>query len=194
MIKTKAFTLIELMIVVAIVGLLSLVGAPYFRAYLSNAESGSVNNRLMIDIMYTRNQAISNGREFQIIPLDGTLGNGVLADEASSSGVNWGAGWQIFDTGDAGANPIIPPRITKTQLAFSNDVFIRSTGASALDSANAISFNRNGILVGNGGSLTIGVLGCAGNNASIIDINQVGQVITTDIACPIGFADLCNYG
>lgn len=190
MIKIKAFTLIELMIVIAIIGLISVVGVPYFRAYLSNAESGSVNNRLMIDIMYARNQAISKGREVQIRPLDGTLGNGVLAEQARSSGVNWGRGWEIRDTGDDDANPVIPASITKTQSAFSNDVFIRSIGASSLDRANLISFNRNGVLIGNGGSLAIGVLGCAGDNASVININQIGQVISTDIACPLEFADL----
>ena len=186
----KAFTLVELMIVIAIVGIISMVAAPSFRAYLSNSQSGSINNKLMIDIMFARSMAISNGREFRVIPTDATAGNGVLADGTAGAGVNWGLGWSVFDTGDAAAIPAIPARNVRTQTSFGTDAFVRSTGANALDRNNFIAFNRNGVLIGSGGALSIGVLGCAGENASIITINQIGQVISTDIQCPVGFASL----
>lgn len=197
MFKTiKAFTLVELMIVVAIVGIISMVAAPAFRTYLSNSQSSSINNKLMIDIMFARSMAISNGREFRVIPNDATAGNGVLADGAAGAGVNWALGWQVIDVG-APAVPAVPPlpaipaiplRTVRTQGAFGADAYVRSTGANALDSVNFIAFDRNGVLMGNGGALSIGVLGCAGDNASIITINQIGQVISTDIPCPVGFA------
>ena len=188
----KAFTLVELMIVIAIVGIISMVAAPSFRAYLSNSQSGSINNKLMIDIMFARSMAISNGREFRVIPTDATAGNGVLADGAAGAGVNWALGWQVIDVGAPPVPPIpaIPQRAVRTQGSFGADAYVRSTGANALDSVNFIAFDRNGVLMGNGGALSVGVLGCAGDNASIITINQIGQVISTDIPCPVGFAAL----
>ena len=193
MIRTiKAFTLVELMIVIAIVGIISMVAAPSFRTYLSNSQSGSINNKLMIDIMFARSMAISNGREFRVIPTDATAGNGVLADGAAGAGVNWALGWQVIDVGAPPVPPIpaIPQRAVRTQGSFGADAYVRSTGANALDSVNFIAFDRNGVLMGNGGALSVGVLGCAGDNASIITINQIGQVISTDIPCPVGFAAL----
>lgn len=144
----------------------------------------------MIDIMFARSMAISNGREFRVIPTDLTAGNGVLADGAAGAGVNWALGWQVIDVGAPAIPPIpaIPQRAVRTQGAFGADAYVRSTGANALDSVNFIAFDRNGVLMGNGGALSIGVLGCAGDNASIITINQIGQVISTDIPCPVGFA------
>jgi len=188
----KAFTLVELMIVIAIVGIISMVAAPSFRAYLSNSQSGSINNKLMIDIMFARSMAISNGREFRVIPTDATAGNGVLADGAAGAGVNWALGWQVIDVGAPPVPPIpaIPQRAVRTQGSFGADAYVRSTGANALDGVNFIAFDRNGVLMGSGGALSIGVLGCAGDNASIITINQIGQVISTDIPCPVGFAAL----
>lgn len=190
MIKTiKAFTLIEQMIVIAIVGIISMVAAPAFRTYLSNSQSGSINNKLMIDIMFARSMAISNGHEFWVMPLDATAGNGLLADGAAGAGVNWGLGWQVVDTADTPADRADDINM-RTQASFGADAFVRSTGANALDSVNFIAFDRNGVLIGSGGALSIGVLGCAGNNASTITINQIGQVISTDIQCPARFAAL----
>jgi prepilin-type N-terminal cleavage/methylation domain-containing protein len=186
--NTNAFTLIELMIVVAIVGIITFIAAPSMRAMISNSESSSVSNKLMIDIMYTRNIAITNRSNTQMIPLDLTLGNGTLG---TGGGVNWAEGWEIIDT----ANPNIairrqdnmgPDPQIRSISSFTTDAGV-TVLTGLLDSSIPIEFNAEGIAV-NRGAFEIGVLGCAGDNARRLQISQIGQIISTDIQCPAGFA------
>lgn len=177
--KYKGFTLVELMVVLAIAGIFSAIAAPYLRTNISNSSSKSLNNTLLIDIMYARNHAITNNTTVTITPRDNTLGTGALV--IPGSGVNWGLGWQIRD-----ANSPTPIR---EHTSFGADAHIRSfEAANILDSSRPIVFNPSGI-TNTPGTLIIGVAGCAGENASTIRINQIGQVIGNRIPCPITFTN-----
>jgi prepilin-type N-terminal cleavage/methylation domain-containing protein len=178
--NTNAFTLVELMIVMAIVGIIAFVAAPNMRSMISNSKNNTVSHQLLIDIMYTRNIAITNQRNAQMIPLDATLGNGNLAAGNASPGVNWAAGWKIVDTA-------FPQDTLRSQESFGPDPQVRSIGGTPLDIANPIEFNPEGFSE-RSGILQIAVLGCAGDSARQLEINQIGQIIGTDINCPLGYA------
>jgi type IV fimbrial biogenesis protein FimT len=178
--RLAAFTLIELMIVIAIVGIISMIAAPSFRTYISNSTANKLSSQVMIDIMYTRNLAITNERTARMIPTDATPGGGTLA---AGGGVDWAAGWQIVDVG--------PPQVVmRTSSGGGVNAQIRSIdNANVLDRANPVEFDANGFAVRQG-TIAVGVLGCAGDNAQTIRINQIGQIIATDIDCPVAFAGL----
>lgn len=199
--KYNGFTLIELMIVMAVVSILIVVGAPSMRAYFANSFSNSLSNTLLIDIMYARNHAISNSVIVKMSPL-GSNPNAADNEDTglslfipNTTGVNWGWGWVIYVDNNDNDNLDLNEQIIRKQASFGPDALISSGPAGELlDIDSPIGFNASGFAYGQGintgrGTLTIGSLGCAGMNAKTIQINQIGQVIGTDIQCPLSFTN-----
>jgi prepilin-type N-terminal cleavage/methylation domain-containing protein len=181
--KYYAFTLIELMVVVAIVALLATAGTPRMRIYLSNAESNSAQQRLFVSLLRARNHAISQQLAVTMSPNDSTSGNGVLA---TGGGVNWGQGWITFIAAADNPNSSTDIRISE-QTNLGNDVQIRSI-AGPLDQSAPIIFEPSGV-ARNVGTISLGAYGCIGSNAHTIQINTIGQTISTKIDCPAAFLD-----
>lgn len=189
------FTLIELMIVISIVGLLIAVATPGMRAYLSNSSANSMGNTLLIDIMYTRNHAITNELAVFMLPLDNTTGASTYTP--ASKGVNWGLGWIIGVDADSNGSFDAGEPIIRRQASFGPDAHISSgPGAhitsgvvSVLDRTNPIGFDNRGFPL-NTGVLSIATNGCAGPNGQYIQINQIGQVISRSGQCPAAFTNL----
>jgi prepilin-type N-terminal cleavage/methylation domain-containing protein len=63
----RGYTLVEMMIVVAIVGLLAAIAVPAFSGYLKRSRLQGSRNELMADIYYARSMAISRRNTFRIV-------------------------------------------------------------------------------------------------------------------------------
>jgi type IV fimbrial biogenesis protein FimT len=201
--KYNGFTLVELMTVVAVIGILSTVAAPYMQIYTSNSSSKSLISALTIDILFARNHAVSHSRMVKMIPT-GSNPTSIDADDTGAStftpipgGVNWGLGWSVFEDNNDNDKRDIDERIIRSQPSFGSTAHISSGPGShitsgsevVVDSGNPIGFDTTGFATTTG-ALTIANFGCAGDNARIIQINQIGQVISTVTQCPSAFTEL----
>lgn len=75
------FTLIELMVTIALVAILMAVAAPNLSTFLRNAELSSFTNSLLASINAARGEAMKRGRYAMVVPTDGT---------------HWSSGWIVF--------------------------------------------------------------------------------------------------
>jgi prepilin-type N-terminal cleavage/methylation domain-containing protein len=80
------FTLIELVVTVALLGILAAWAVPNIRTFIKNARIVSVTNELVADIGLARQEAQRRGRTVQICASN---------DGATCSGTDWLNGWII---------------------------------------------------------------------------------------------------
>ena len=64
---SKGFTLIELMIAVAVVAIIIMIAAPSFRDMVSIQRLRSVNSQLVTDLQFARNEAVARGVPLRVV-------------------------------------------------------------------------------------------------------------------------------
>jgi type IV fimbrial biogenesis protein FimT len=85
--KNSGFTLVEFMVVVAIVAVLTMIGYPNFRTLMQNQRLGTLANDFIADLSFARSEAVKRV---------GQVGLCVSTDGATCTGGNWEAGRVIF--------------------------------------------------------------------------------------------------
>jgi type IV fimbrial biogenesis protein FimT len=95
----SGFTLVELMIVVAIVGILAAIGAPSFQDMLNQTRASGLANELAASLNLARSEAIKRGTQVSVCK----SGNITAASPTCSTAANWQNGWLVFvDTSTSG--------------------------------------------------------------------------------------------
>ncbi len=96
--KQRGFTLIELMIAVALTGILLGMGVPALNLFVSNARQTSVINDFVSSMHTARSTAITTNTRVTICP---------SSDGASCDVVDWEEGWIVF--GDPDSDRVVDP-------------------------------------------------------------------------------------
>jgi len=142
-VSSSGFTLVELMVTLAVVAILVVFAVPNMRATLQNNRIITQNNNLLADISLARSEAIRRVRTVTICTWNSTTA------PACNGGGNWSSGRLIWADqnrdGIMGADEIVRSRegiapMTLNQLGGNVDPIIFNGRGQAANFANTITF------------------------------------------------------
>ncbi len=152
-------TLLELMVVVAIAGILATVALPSFQTAIKNNTVGSYRDAFATAVKIARSEAINTQSFVTICPSN---------NQAGCSG-NWANGWIVFaDADGSGTRDIANERLIDTNSGNAN---IRITTGLA---RTVITFAATGLNVGNAETISF----CDIQTTSNIDGRSVVLTVT----------------
>lgn len=172
--KIRAFTLIELMVTIAIFVIVVSFAIPSFTSMIQNNYSLSISHDLISSLKFARSEAIKRNSPVSLCATSDS--------NYTSCGNAWSLGWIIFSdyNGDG-------------TYSSGNDVILRinmlsGSNAQITPSNNTYSFTYNnvGFPASNASNITIDVYatGCKADNRRTISINMTGAISASANNCP----------
>lgn len=148
------FTLIELMVTVAVAAILLAIAVPSFQRTIANTQAAEASNDLVGAMQLARTEAASRGITIAV---------------ASSSSGDWADGWSVVVPAVAPATP---------QILRSYDGLPPSFTLTTADPDNRIEFNARGSVVGAVGDTTIQICREASDEATrkVVTVRASGLV------------------
>lgn len=95
MTKRSGFTIIELMVTIAVLGILITIAAPSFLNLLRDSQRSSAVNDLLADLTFARSEAARRGR------VVGVCSNVPSTGDTCGTNAQWGDGWLVFEDTDS---------------------------------------------------------------------------------------------
>lgn len=145
--KLRGFTLVELMVTVAVAAVLFAVAAPQVRAFISAYRLRTATNELAASLAYARSESIKRGWS---VTLCKSANAAAAQPSCSAAGTTtWQQGWLIFvdyndDRALSTAAPVdellrvVVPQASDMNITTTNGAYVayKSTGAAIAGSAN----------------------------------------------------------
>ena len=152
--STRGLTLIELLVTLAIIGILAGLAAPSFVSYGVRNQLSVSSNELTSSIMRARNEAIGKNTCVSLCmstTVDAT-GTGTAGPVCATAGQNWQVGWIAFLNPDCNPNYDFAQNLNSDGSVNNqpqNVLFVRQTGSPdvslvAQNSSRRIFFNARG--------------------------------------------------
>lgn len=98
--KSRGFTILEVLTVLAVMGILTMIAVPVFLGLAQGSQVTSTVNDLVSSFNYARNEAVSRGTLV-------TVCKSSDAQACDTSTVGWQQGWLVYHLDAAGAMQIL---------------------------------------------------------------------------------------
>lgn len=173
--RFRGFTLIELMVTIAIAAILMVVAVPSLVTYQRNSEMTSFANTLLASINAARAEAMKRGRYAMVVPVDG---------------VAWASGWVVFvDVDRTGTYNAANDILIQTREAPPGFLTVSGTGV-ANEAAPYIMFDPSGYAAKKSASLVPNLrLTIARNDVSAAEVAEQSRRLVIAIT---GRARVCK--
>ena len=140
------FTLIEMLVVIALISVLAAIAVPSMRDFIANSRMQGPVQQMLRELAYARSEAVKRAKNVALCPTANA--NAALdAVTCSSSGTDWQSGWIVFvdenGNGDFNAGDEL---LKRSQQPSSSAIDIRGNGGSAPE----IAYDPRGSLSGTG--------------------------------------------
>lgn len=123
--SSSGFTAIELMVTIALLGILMAIAAPGLAQFLkSNRLTGQANS-LVSDILYARSESATRGSRVVICPSTDTT-------SCATGAANWASGWIIFVDTNSNGTADTGEAVLKNTLALDGATLAESTSATKI--------------------------------------------------------------
>lgn len=101
--RNHGFTLIELVITIAIAAILLVVGVPAMRSFIQNNKVAGETNELVTAFNLARSEALRRGEPIGVCPADDAYDN----PACSNSENDWDKGWLVYRADPANINSFV---------------------------------------------------------------------------------------
>ena len=173
--RTDGFTLIELMVTIAIAAILLMVAAPSFVTMQRNSELTAAANALVAGINAARGEAMKRGLNAVVVPTDAA---------------SWRNGWTVFvDTGTARNGTLDASDIVVQQQPALAGYFAVSASGTAAEAVPYMMFDASGYSKTKAGGFGPLTLSIARNDLSGA---SVGEETRRVIVARTGRARVCK--
>lgn len=170
----RAFTLIELIVAIAILGIIMAIAMPSFTSIIQNNYAVSISNNLTESLLFARSEAVKRNSPVTICA--------TADNNFTSCGSQWALGWIIFAdvNGNASIDSGIDTILRVERLTGQNATLTPSPNT------NSATYNNLGFPLPSTANVTFQVLatGCKGDYIRNINVSLTGRVTTTTATCP----------
>lgn len=117
--KHSGFSIVELMVVLAIAAILATVAAPSFNSTMRNNQLATQANELVSTLQLARSEAVKRAQRVTIC---------VSSDQATCTGANWASGWIVFNDINNDLTLNVGETLVKVQSPLAGNNTLTSAG------------------------------------------------------------------
>jgi len=148
----SGFTLVELVITLAVAGVLLGIGVPNMQNFVKNNRMVSMTNEMLADLNYARSEALKRSRNVHICKTADAKAATPFCNP--TAGDAWTTGWLIWadENGNNVLDNVHPSELLRINQGASGTVTIQTANA---DIKNEVIFTKLGLLSNLGGTFNL---------------------------------------